>query len=140
MASVYSAGEATGIGGLELALVEGRIAGYAAADLPEKARALFAERARLRRFARGLERAFALRAELRALPEPETVVCRCEDVSLARMQAYRAWRPAKLQTRCGMGPCQGRICGAAAEFLLGWGMESVRPPVLPARVESLMQR
>jgi hypothetical protein len=38
-----------------------------------------------------------------------------------------------------MGPCQGRICGVAVEFLLGWQSESVRPPVLPARVRSMMQ-
>jgi hypothetical protein len=37
-----------------------------------------------------------------------------------------------------MGPCQGRICGSAVEFLFGWKVESVRPPVLPVRVESLL--
>jgi hypothetical protein len=36
-----------------------------------------------------------------------------------------------------MGPCQGRICGGAVEFLLDWKSESVRPPVLPARISSL---
>jgi len=135
---VYCAGELTGIGGLDLSLVEGRIAGYASADLPERAGGLFAAREKLRRFARALNRTFALRDELKVLPQPETVVCRCEDVALRRMQAYNSWRAAKLQTRCGMGPCQGRICGAAAEFLLGWGMESVRPPVFPTRLESLI--
>jgi hypothetical protein len=89
------------------------------------------------RFAAALEKAFALRAELRELPLPETLVCRCEDVSMARVQACSNWREAKLHTRCGMGPCQGRICGGAVEFLLGWRAESVRPPVLPARVGSL---
>jgi hypothetical protein len=54
------------------------------------------------------------------------------------MRSFRGWRDAKLQSRCGMGPCQGRVCGAAAKVLFGWGMESVRPPVLPARVESLI--
>jgi hypothetical protein len=36
-----------------------------------------------------------------------------------------------------MGPCQGRICGGALEAMLGWRIESVRPPVLPARVGTL---
>jgi hypothetical protein len=53
------------------------------------------------------------------------------------MKGFAGWREAKLQTRCGMGSCQGRVCGAAAKVLFGWGMESVRPPVLPGRVESL---
>ena len=54
------------------------------------------------------------------------------------MKPFNGWREAKLQTRCGMGSCQGRVCGAAAKEILGWDMESVRPPVLPARVESLI--
>jgi NADPH-dependent 2,4-dienoyl-CoA reductase/sulfur reductase-like enzyme len=134
---IYCAGETTGIGGLELALVEGRIAGYASAGLHDRARPWFGARERLRRFARVLNRSFALRDELMRLPEPETLVCRCEDVTFKRLQAYDSWRAAKIQTRCGMGPCQGRICGPAAEFLLGWRTESVRPPIFPTLLENL---
>ncbi|PYV59898.1 MAG: pyridine nucleotide-disulfide oxidoreductase, partial [Acidobacteria bacterium] len=36
-----------------------------------------------------------------------------------------------------MGPCQGRVCGPATEFLLGWTPDSVRPPIFPARLQSL---
>ena len=135
---VFCAGEPTGIGGLELSLVEGRIAGYAAAGRQGSARALFANRNKMRRFAASLERAFALRPELKELARPETLVCRCEDVSLSRLREHSSWRAAKLLTRCGMGPCQGRVCGPALEFLLGWKPESVRPPVFPVRVESLL--
>ncbi len=135
--NVYSAGEATGIGGLELALVEGEIAGFAAAGASVHARALLAARDRYRQFAAALERAFAPREELKALPGEETLVCRCEDVTMGRVRACTGWREAKLHTRCGMGPCQGRVCGGAVEFLLGWKPESVRPPVFPARIESL---
>ena len=134
---VYSAGEATGIGGLELSLVEGEIAGLAAAGKHEGARGLFSIRKKQRTFAELLNRTFALRDDLKALVAPETIVCRCEDVTFERLRAQGSWRAAKLQTRCGMGPCQGRVCGPAVEFLLGWHAESVRPPVLPVRVESL---
>jgi D-hydroxyproline dehydrogenase subunit alpha len=137
VAGVYGAGELTGIGGAEAALVEGEIAGLAASGRKEEARALLAGRAEWDRFRAALARAFAPRAELARLAAAETVVCRCEDVSFDRMRSFAGWREAKLQTRCGMGPCQGRVCGAAAKVLFGWGMESVRPPVLPARVESL---
>ena len=136
---VYCAGESTGIGGLEASLVEGEIAGLACAGRYDIARSLFAERDGHRRFAALLSRTFALREELKELPAPETIVCRCEDVTLGRLRAHNSWREAKLQTRCGMGPCQGRICGGAVEFLFGWRAESVRPPVLPVRVESLVR-
>ena len=92
------------------------------------------------RFRSTLAAAFVLRPELKSLATDDTLVCRCEDVTLGRMRQFTTWRDAKLQTRCGMGACQGRICGVAAKFILGWGMESVRPPVLPARVQSLISK
>jgi NADPH-dependent 2,4-dienoyl-CoA reductase/sulfur reductase-like enzyme len=61
VAGVYCAGEATGIGGLDLSLAQGEIAGYAA-------RKLFRARQSHRRFALALEETFALRDELRGLP------------------------------------------------------------------------
>jgi len=134
---VYGAGEVTGIGGLDLSLVEGQIAGFAAAGRAESAARLFAERARGRKFAVSLEAAFSLREELRNLAQDDTLVCRCEDVAYERIRRCSGWRDAKLHTRCGMGPCQGRVCGPAVEFLLGWKSESVRPPVFPARIASL---
>jgi D-hydroxyproline dehydrogenase subunit alpha len=137
MPQVYSAGETTGIGGLELSLVEGEIAGLAVAGKLEAARQLFPVREKQIRFAELLNRTFELRDELKQLVEPETIVCRCEDVTFERLRAHNSWRSAKLQTRCGMGPCQGRVCGSAVEFLFGWSAESVRPPLLPVRVESL---
>ena len=137
VSNVYGAGETTGIGGLELSLVEGEIAGLAVAGQLDEARQLFPRRAKQLAFAELLNRTFALRDELKALVQPETIVCRCEDVTFERLRAHTSWRAAKLQTRCGMGPCQGRVCGGAVEFLFGWRAESVRPPVLPVRVESL---
>ncbi|HEV8367651.1 MAG TPA: FAD/NAD(P)-binding oxidoreductase [Pyrinomonadaceae bacterium] len=137
VANVYCVGEATGIGGLELSLVEGEIAGLAAAGQQASARELFRVRDKQRKFALMLNRTFELREELKSLVTQETIVCRCEDVTFDRLQSSESWRAAKLHTRCGMGPCQGRICGAAAEFLLGWKAESVRPPVFPVRVGSM---
>ncbi len=137
--NVYCAGESTGIGGVEVALLEGQIAGLAALGEHNAARQLFTARAKAQRFADALNRAFVLRAELKGLPQADTLVCRCEDVSFARLQQQPGWRAAKLHTRCGMGPCQGRVCGAAVEFLFGWQYESVRPPVFPASIASLAQ-
>lgn len=136
---VYCAGESTGIGGLELSLVEGEIAGYAAGGRPEVARSRFGGRARHAGFAAALDRAFELRPELKNLPQDDTLICRCEDVSFGRVRSCSNWREAKLLTRCGMGPCQGRVCGGALEFLLGWKSESIRPPLFPARIESFTE-
>jgi hypothetical protein len=136
---VYCAGELTGIGGADAALIEGQIAGYAAAGEPDSARALFSRRASAHGFRRALARAFALRPEVKALATDETLLCRCEDVTWGRVKSFGNWREAKLLTRCGMGTCQGRICGSAAKVILGWENESVNPPVFPARINSLLE-
>ncbi|HLA76005.1 MAG TPA: FAD/NAD(P)-binding oxidoreductase, partial [Vicinamibacteria bacterium] len=120
---VYAAGEITGIAGVDQALLEGQIAGLAAAGRAEAARPLFAARARCLSFAHSLAVAFALRPELKRLAPPDTIVCRCEDVPLDRLNPGWDPRQAKLATRCGMGACQGRVCGSALEFLLGWSAD-----------------
>jgi NADPH-dependent 2,4-dienoyl-CoA reductase/sulfur reductase-like enzyme len=134
---VYCAGEPTGIGGVELALLEGQVAGYAAASREDRARGLFRERAIYRSVVRSLKKAFPLRSALKTIAQPSTLICRCEDVPIERAREFSSWRAAKLHSRCGMGPCQGRVCGAAAEFLFGWNVESIRPPLFPSRCSSL---
>jgi NADPH-dependent 2,4-dienoyl-CoA reductase/sulfur reductase-like enzyme len=134
---IFCAGEPTAIGGVRLALVEGQIAGLVAVGETKQARRLWSERRKARQFARLLDRTFRLRPELKDLPSEETIVCRCEDVAYSRLREHKTFRAAKLQTRCGMGPCQGRICGPATQFLFQWNMDSVRPPIFPVRVESL---
>jgi D-hydroxyproline dehydrogenase subunit alpha len=134
---IFCAGEPTGIGGLELSLIEGQIAGLAAAGRAAKTGELLRQRKKAQRFARILDRTFRLRTELRRLATEETVVCRCEDIVYSRLQRHTSWRAAKLHTRCGMGPCQGRVCGPATQFLFKWNPDSVRPPIFPVRVQSL---
>jgi len=136
-AGVYCAGEPSGIGGMELSVLEGQIAGYAAVGTDDAAEQLFASRSRYRKVADAMKIAFRLRPELTKLAAPDTLLCRCEDVTLERVRKHASWKAAKLHTRCGMGPCQGRICGAAATVLFGWDVESSRPPVFPARCSSL---
>lgn len=137
VADIYCAGEPTGIGGVERALLEGQLAGFAAAGCMDQARALCRKRPAMQKFVGLLERACELNPELRALAHDDTLICRCEDVPLAALREFSSWRAAKLLSRCGMGPCQGRICGAATAFLFGWTPESVRPPIMPVRMASL---
>jgi NADPH-dependent 2,4-dienoyl-CoA reductase/sulfur reductase-like enzyme len=140
---IYCAGEPAGIGGLELALLSGQIAGLAAAGVapatPEL-RVLIRRRDRELRYLGALERAFLPRPELRRLALPETLVCRCEDVPLAAIDPGWSARQAKLYTRAGMGPCQGRICGPALEHLFGWDEpDAVRPPLAPVSLATLAE-
>lgn len=135
VANVYCAGEPTGIAGLDAALLQGEIAGLACAGQPTgSARA---RNAAEQKFATRLEAAFRLRPELRLLSSPETIVCRCEDVTYGNLASRSGWTDAKLQTRCGMGPCQGRICGPATQTLFGWTPKSIRPPLSPVPVSAL---
>lgn len=135
---IYCAGEPVGIGGVDCALIEGQIAGHSAAGALEQASKLMDRRDRWHLFRLALAKGFALRDELRSLASSDTLICRCEDVPVGRVGEFDGWREAKLHTRCGMGACQGRICGSAAKVLFGWGMQSVRPPILPAKVQSLL--
>jgi D-hydroxyproline dehydrogenase subunit alpha len=137
VADVGCVGELTGIGGLEKALLEGEVAGHAAAGHYDNARAFSSRLKRLRRFAQMLDAAFEIRDELRHLCAPKTIVCRCEDVDYSSLKRCGSWREAKLHTRCGMGACQGRICGPQTEFLFGWHYAGVRPPVFPVALSTL---
>ena len=124
VSGVWAAGEVTGIGGADVAAREGTTAGLAAARAVGGAVADDALEAAAAH--RRADRAFltALGAVL-DVPDgwvgwmaPETVVCRCEEVPLGRIddaiahRGARDVRSVKLTTRCGMGRCQGRMCGA----------------------------
>jgi NADPH-dependent 2,4-dienoyl-CoA reductase/sulfur reductase-like enzyme len=134
--NVFCAGEPTGIAGLDAALVQGEIAGLVAAGQPHQASARYKRRAKEQAFGQRMNTAFQLRPGLRSLCASDTIVCRCEDVPFARLQGHASWTEAKLQTRCGMGPCQGRICGPALQTLFGWRPTSVRPPLFPIPVSA----
>jgi NADPH-dependent 2,4-dienoyl-CoA reductase/sulfur reductase-like enzyme len=134
----YAAGECTGFGGSELALVEGAIAGHAAVGDATAARALWPRRARWQGFAKALNNAFTLDPQLKSLAQADTLVCRCEDVPYSALTGHTNWREAKLASRCGMGACQGRVCGGALQHLFGWQPSAPRPPFSPARIETLL--
>jgi NADPH-dependent 2,4-dienoyl-CoA reductase/sulfur reductase-like enzyme len=133
---IYGAGESLGIGGVDRALLDGRIAGLAAAGHASDTD--LAARRGEERFGDALAEAFALREELRAVDDA-TIVCRCEDVTWGQIRRHFTIRDAKLKTRCGMGPCQGRVCGGALEFLAGFQQDTVRPPLSPVSLRVLAQ-
>ena len=137
-AGIYAAGEVTGIGGLDLSIVEGEIAGYAAGGPARTQRARCSPRASATGGSPPRWSGHSPAPGIGGARAPTTRWSAAARMSRSGASARcSGWREAKLQTRCGMGPCQGRVCGAAVEFLLGWKSESVRPPLFPARIRTL---
>ena len=122
--TIAIAGDCGGIAGAEAAALAGRLAALDAAALLDAITPAERDR-RARPLRRALDREMAIRPFLDALyrpapsvlvPRDDTIACRCEEVTVAQIR--RAARlgaqgpnQAKAFTRCGMGPCQGRICG-----------------------------
>jgi D-hydroxyproline dehydrogenase subunit alpha len=129
---LFAAGETTGVGGADLACIEGVAAGRAAAACsghagsvdrpPPGGSPARADRA-LRRFSALMHSVHALQPGWARWPDDGTVVCRCEEVTLGQLRAASDLgaddaRSAKLLARPGMGWCQGRMCGPAVTALL----------------------
>ncbi|QRZ15105.1 FAD-dependent oxidoreductase [Paracoccus methylovorus] len=150
LSHVHVAGDAGGIGGATVALLEGRIAAMAILDRLGRAvdPLLVSATHRARRAhlaARPLiERLYHPAPDV-MMPPDEVVACRCEEVRCGEIRASLAAGNAgpnqlKAFLRCGMGPCQGRICGPTLAQLTaqmrGMTMEeagwlTVRPPLRP---------
>lgn len=109
--------------------------------------------AKLARFRAALDRVSRPRPGLSRLATSDTLVCRCEELTLAEVEAGieaggTNIRTLKVMTRLGMGPCQGRMCWPAmARYIAartGKPMEevgplSVRPPIKPVTLAALAQ-
>ena len=150
---IYVAGDGAAIGGAQAAALTGTLAACAVLD-DFKIAVRDVERARtrrhvarLRRFQRGLARAFAWPAAIMSGLDDSVMVCRCEGVSAGELRAAlradfgpREVNRLKAITRCGMGRCQGRFCGLPAAELTAQTLEvpledvgrlRMQPPVKP---------
>lgn len=158
---LYVVGDGGGISGAAAAWHQGRVAGLAAvraagigdADVLTDQITLESRPLRMaERFGRAMGRMMAPRPALYAAIEPATEICRCEEVTaeeLATAVAAGAREVNQLKhwTRCGMGPCQGRMCGeAAAEIVCARrggadraevGLWTGRAPLRPVPLEAL---
>ncbi|HKZ87166.1 MAG TPA: NAD(P)/FAD-dependent oxidoreductase [Anaerolineae bacterium] len=126
---IFAAGEVRGIGGVEVALLEGRIAGMAAArqlGYDPDAQDPHREWQKARAAVDALGSMFAVKPGLYEAIADDVVVCRCEEVTAGALRV--AARAGALQlnglkawNRCGMGRCQGRICGPIAAQIVAAG-------------------
>ena len=162
---VYMAGDCAGIGGAENSRLEGQIAGTAVAletgHIDKQKAAEFYGRIKSdlvqqRRFGKMLGDLFSPQAGLISLAHDDTMVCRCEEITLAEVKAAvaagaRTIGEIKMVTRVGMGNCQGRMCehsvvNAIIQELIAEnatpetvGIYSIRPPLQPLPVGFLAE-
>lgn len=140
---LFAAGDVTGISGAAAAAIEGELAALAAAchlglidsnAFKTQAAPIRTRLARARRFGAAMASLMAMRDGLIDQATPETVICRCEDIARADIDAavaagVRSLNQLKTALRCGMGPCQGRICGEATAAIIARGARSDRTTV-----------
>ena len=157
---VLVAGDGARILGAEAAVDTGRTAAFEAARYLGRidsrrrdvlARAHRASLSRHRRFREFLDLAFEPGAAVLRPSDPAVTVCRCEEVTVAGMEQVIAHgcpgpNQAKAFTRCGMGPCQGRMCATVVSEMFAErlhvgvgtvGHYRIRPPVKPVTVGEL---
>jgi NADPH-dependent 2,4-dienoyl-CoA reductase/sulfur reductase-like enzyme len=158
-AGVYVAGDGGGIAGGLAAERDGTITGLAVARrlglMEDSARDIVAEEQRLRRFVDAAIRPFLDRY----YPAPswicaaadDVVLCRCEEVTAGALREAMAHgcsgpNQAKSFLRCGMGPCQGRLCAnSVTEVMAATGGDSpddvgsyrIRPPIKPVTLAEI---
>lgn len=155
------AGDGAGIGGAESAALRGEIAALDAvrrlgriseAQRNEKAAPTQAELARSLRGRRFLDLLYRPAETFLAPPADDTIVCRCEEVTAGQIRdaasrlGVTGPNQMKAFLRCGMGPCQGRLCGPTVVELIAQvngvspadtGYYRLRPPVKPVTLAEL---
>ncbi|MEI8144566.1 MAG: FAD-dependent oxidoreductase [Alphaproteobacteria bacterium] len=140
---LYACGDGTGIRGARPSASAGRLAGLASAyDAGRLSEDAFEASAGptlstmqdYRPFADAVAGAMALRSAQVAAIASDTIVCRCEDITRAEIDAAvgsgaENINQMKHYTRCGMGPCQGRMCGDIAAELVAQRLGRTRDEV-----------
>jgi len=155
---VFAVGDGAGVAGALVAVEEGRIAGIAAAEQtgPVDSALIWRRRAAEHRLAAlapvraALDALSVLRPGLSELATDTTLLCRCEEVTRARVrealeQGAGDLQAVKLLTRLGMGACQGRNCAPSTAALIhgapgAAGRINPRPPVRPVTLASLARQ
>ncbi|MFJ3470313.1 FAD-dependent oxidoreductase [Pseudomonas sp. NPDC090201] len=153
VSGIFIAGDGAAIGGAKAAASQGRLAALAIAHrlhrLDELKLTSLAQpwQRRLRRqiAARPLIDALYRPQSPNRIPEDDTIVCRCEEVSAGAIRSYvdlgcLGPNQTKAFGRCGMGPCQGRQCGLSVTEIIAEhrkvaagqvGYYRIRPPLKP---------
>lgn len=158
--NLYAAGEATGIAGAEKSYLEGQIAArsilHRCSLVQDREFAVHLDRLTRQRqqqlhYGRFLNALCRVPAGYYENLAEETTICRCEEITLGAIRrelanGFHSLGAIKKATGCGMGNCQGRICGLILSDLLAVstcslpeqsGPLSIRSPVKPIRLGAL---
>ena len=161
----YVIGDGAGIGGAENARLEGQFAAISvalangnlsSAQAENKYKLLRSKLVNQKKFGKVLEELFSPKPGLIDLADDETIICRCEEITLGEIKAAvsqgaRTIAEIKMITRSGMGNCQGRMCENSIMNLLiknlnidgispqSIGYYSIRPPLHPLPQKFLAQ-
>ncbi len=156
---VLVAGDGRGIGGAGAASIQGRLAALAALQdlgllstdkvLPQMdaARRELQDHMRIRPFLDALYRP----KDANRIPADGVLVCRCEEVTAGAIRGFvelgcTGPNQTKSFGRCGMGPCQGRLCGLTVTEVIAEarkispqevGYYRIRPPIKPITLAEL---
>jgi thioredoxin reductase/bacterioferritin-associated ferredoxin len=152
---VFVAGDGAGIGGAVSAALRGKLAALRIAEKTGKdtrsaQRAILAKLAQDAAIRPFLETLYAPSAE-NMVPADDVMVCRCEEITAGQIRhAVDLGAPGPNQVksylRCGMGPCQGRMCGTAAAAIIAEHRQKdideidyyrIRPPLKPLALSEL---
>lgn len=157
---IYIVGDSRGIVGAKASAWQGRLA---AIEIAAKLVKLSAQGRRAREAAvrKELDKNLHVRPFLDALYRPpqqhriptddSVVVCRCEEVTAGQIRGYvglgcQGPNQTKTFGRCGMGPCQGRLCGLTVTEMIAnarrvapadVGYYRIRPPIKPITLGEL---
>lgn len=157
---IYFAGDGARVGGALASAEAGRAVALAvlielglgdAEEFDRQRQRVLRQYARLRRGRQFIDAAYLPAHQFLAPRHDSTLVCRCEEVTVgavreAARRGVTGPNQLKAFTRCGMGPCQGRMCGTTVVELLAeeWGTQPaevgtwrLRPPVKPLRLSEI---
>lgn len=161
--NIYIAGDSGFVHGAVAAEKKGQLAAFSiAADLDRLPRGVKKFHGMVHPIMKSLKRELSPRpfVDMVYRPRPnlyamdgETLVCRCEEVTARQIrtaisQGMKTPEMVKSITRCGMGPCQGRMCSTAlaeliaeetGEKMTALSPLSIRPPVRNLPVGQLVR-
>jgi NADPH-dependent 2,4-dienoyl-CoA reductase/sulfur reductase-like enzyme len=160
ISGIFVVGDGAGLGGARMSILEGQVAGIAAAaqlshggaKASSALKALSAKIRRERAFQKMYADLFTPGEGLFELAQEDTLICRCEGITLGQIHHALAMgagsiAEVKAITRAGMGECQGRMCGLHINHLIAqWakkapaevGFNPARPPIFPLPIQALL--
>ncbi len=142
--NIYACGEITGVGGAEKSQIEGELSALALLDSlnlldnsgKNKIQKLIKKRKKAIKYSKCFNTVFSVPLEFYKNIEDDTVICRCENISMKKIREAIEIGPSDMNfvktfTRAGMGNCQGRICGPIIENIIkSFEGKSPHPPTM----------